>query len=519
MTSFTQAPPRTDGAQTAGWLPLVVVLAGTFVTFLDFFIVNVALPSIETDLAAGSATLSLVVAGYGLTFAVGMITGGRLGDLYGRRRMFLVGLGLFTLTSAACGLAPNAEVLVVARFLQGAAGALLTPQVLAILGTLYAGRRRGPAFAAYGFAMGIAGVLGQLIGGALIEADLAGSGWRAVFLINVPVGLLALPAARRVLPESRGPRARLDLAGVALVTVAATLLVLPLVEGREHGWPGWVWCCLAAAPVVAGGFVARQRRLAARGGAPLIDLGLFRHRAFAAGTCVALGFALIPSSFFFVLALHLQQGRGYGALFSGIVFAAVGAGYMLAMFLAGPLGDRLGHRVLAVGALGVAAGCALLVVTASAASALAMVPGLAVTGLGIGLVLVPLSSTVLAGIDPRHAGAAAGVLSMAQQTGGALGVAVIGVVFFGAGSAEGAFTASLRVLVGVAIAVAALTRLLRPSAAAGRTSRVGVPGAASDSAPTGRMTGAGSVAEQAGRVRGPVVGRLGALDRGDDRAR
>ncbi|WP_242422531.1 MFS transporter, partial [Frankia torreyi] len=384
------------------------MLAGTFVTFLDFFIVNVALPSIETDLAAGSATLSLVVAGYGLTFAVGMITGGRLGDLYGRRRMFLVGLGLFTLTSAACGLAPNAEVLVVARFLQGAAGALLTPQVLAILGTLYAGRRRGPAFAAYGFAMGIAGVLGQLIGGALIEADLAGSGWRAVFLINVPVGLLALPAARRVLPESRGPRARLDLAGVALVTVAATLLVLPLVEGREHGWPGWVWCCLAAAPVVAGGFVARQRRLAARGGAPLIDLGLFRHRAFAAGTCVALGFALIPSSFFFVLALHLQQGRGYGALFSGIVFAAVGAGYMLAMFLAGPLGDRLGHRVLAVGALGVAAGCALLVVTASAASALAMVPGLAVTGLGIGLVLVPLSSTVLAGIDPRHAGAAAG---------------------------------------------------------------------------------------------------------------
>ncbi|WP_261561446.1 MFS transporter, partial [Frankia tisae] len=210
-----------------------MVLAGTFVTFLDFFIVNVALPSIETDLDAGSATLSLVVAGYGLTFAVGMITWGRLGDLYGRRRMFLAGLALFTLTSAACGLAPSAEVLVVARFLQGAAGALLTPQVLAILGTLYAGQRRGPAFAAYGFAMGIAGVLGQLIGGALIEADLAGAGWRAVFLINVPVGLLALPAARRVLPESRGPRARLDLAGAALVSAAATLLVLPLVEGRE----------------------------------------------------------------------------------------------------------------------------------------------------------------------------------------------------------------------------------------------------------------------------------------------
>ncbi|WP_261560811.1 MFS transporter, partial [Frankia tisae] len=231
---------------------------------------------------------------------------------------------------------------------------------------------------------------------------------------------------------------------------------------QEHGWPGWVWCCLAAAPVLAAGFVTRQRRLAARGGAPLIDLGLFRHRAFAAGTCVALAFALVPSSFFFVLALHLQQGRGYSALFSGIVFIAVGAGYFLAMFLAGPIGDRLGHRVLAVGALGTAAGCALLVATASAASALALVPGLAVTGLGIGLVLVPLSSTVLAGIDPHHAGAAAGALSMAQQIGGALGVAVIGVVFFGAGTAEGAFTASLWVLVGVGVATAGLTRLLRP---------------------------------------------------------
>ncbi|HEU5267431.1 MAG TPA: MFS transporter, partial [Jatrophihabitans sp.] len=224
-----------------GWAPLLVVLAGTFVTFLDFFIVNVALPAIRSDLHAGASAVSLVVAGYGLTFAAGMITGGRLGDLYGRRRMFALGLALFTLTSLLCGLAPTAGILVAARMLQGAAGALLTPQVLAILGSTYVGARRAKAFAAFGFAMGIAGVLGQLIGGALIQADVAGLGWRTIFLINVPVGLLAVPLVRRVVPESRGPRARLDLVGAVLGTATIAALVLPLVEGREHHWPLWTW--------------------------------------------------------------------------------------------------------------------------------------------------------------------------------------------------------------------------------------------------------------------------------------
>ncbi len=184
--------PQPVSADTFRWGPLLVVLAGTFVTFLDFFIVNVALHSIGTELHAGPDAVQLVVAGYGLAFAVGMISGGRLGDLYGRRRMFTIGLALFTLTSLACGLAPNAAFLVLARVLQGAAGALLTPQVLAILGTVYTGRWRARAFAGYGLAMGIAGVLGQLIGGALISADIMGSGWRGIFLINVPVGIVTL---------------------------------------------------------------------------------------------------------------------------------------------------------------------------------------------------------------------------------------------------------------------------------------------------------------------------------------
>jgi EmrB/QacA subfamily drug resistance transporter len=462
MTTLTLAPPIPRSTGDTGWAPLLVVLAGTFVTFLDFFIVNVALPAMHTDLHAGPAAMSLVVAGYGLTFAAGMITGGRLGDLFGRRRMFALGLALFTLTSAACGLAPTAGALVVARMLQGAAGALLTPQVLAILGTVYEGARRGTAFAAYGFAMGIAGVLGQLLGGALIQADIAGLGWRAIFLINVPVGLVALPLVTRVVPESRGARARLDLAGTLLGTAAVTALVLPLVEGREHGWPLWTWLSLAAAPVLGGVFVAHQRRRSALGRAPLVDLGLFRSRTFAVGSLAAMTFALVPSSFFFVLALYLQQGRGYTALFSGIVFTAVGAGYFAALLLATAIARRLGRQVLALGAVLVAAGALLLAQAAHATSAWELTPGLALVGFGIGAVLVPLSATVLAGIDPRQAGSAAGVLSTAQQVGGALGVAVIGVVFFAAGPVEHAFVVSLEVVAGLTLGTAALAQLLRP---------------------------------------------------------
>ena len=465
MTTLAPAAPAAPAraTDTVGWAPLAVVLAGTFVTFLDFFIVNVALPSIHAELHAGPAALSLVVAGYGLTFAAGMITGGRLGDLYGRRRMFALGLALFTLTSAGCGLAPTAGVLVAARVLQGAAGALLTPQVLAILGTTYEGARRGTAFAAYGFAMGIAGVLGQLVGGALIQADVAGLGWRAIFLINVPIGLAALPLVRRLVPESRGPRARLDVGGTVLGTAAITALVLPLVEGREHGWPMWTWLSLAAAPVLGAGFVAGQRRRATAGRAPLVDLGLFGTRSFALGSLTALTFALVPPSFFFVLALYLQQGRGYDALFSGIVFTAVGVGYFAALLLAQPLAARLGHQVLTLGAVLVAAGCVVLAETAHASSAWELAPGLALVGFGIGAVLVPLSATVLAGIDPQQAGSAAGVLATAQQVGGAVGVAVIGVVFFGAGEITHAYVVSLGVLAALTAATAALAQLLRPA--------------------------------------------------------
>jgi EmrB/QacA subfamily drug resistance transporter len=452
---------------SAGWAPLIVVLAGTFVTFLDFFIVNVALADIGRDLHADGATLSLVVAGYGLTFAAGMITGGRLGDLYGRRRMFCLGLALFTVMSAACGVAPSAGMLVAARLLQGAAGALLTPQVLAILGTTYTDSRRNRAFAAYGFAMGIAGVAGQLLGGALIAADVAGLGWRSIFLLNIPFGVITLVFGRRVLPESRSGEhdgARLDITGMLLGTAAVGALVLPLAEGRDRGWPLWTWLSLAGAPLLGAAFIAHQRRRHTAERAPLVELRLFRIRSFAVGSLAGFTFGLVPAAFFFVLALYLQVGRGFTALFSGEVFGVVGFGYLIAMITATAAHARLGRQVLALGACLVAAGCAALGLAAFGASAMELAPGLGLIGLGIGYVLVPLSATVLADVEPGHAGGAAGVLATAQQVGGAVGVAAMSSVFFGVGGGVAhAFVVGLGVLAALTAITAVLAQFLRAS--------------------------------------------------------
>lgn len=462
-TSQSRAVAQQDGTAQHGWAPLAVVLTGTFMTFLDFFIVNVALPSVQSDLHAGPAAIQLVVAGYGLTFSVGMITGGRLGDLYGRRRMFAIGLALFTATSAACGLAPNATLLVIARVLQGGAGAMMTPQVLAIIGTVYSGERRARAFATYGMVMGVAGVLGQLLGGLLIQADIAGSSWRGIFLINVPVGIGGLALASRVVPESQGEPSELDLTGTALATLGLAAVILPLAEGQQHGWPLWTWLSLAAAPALLGASTAQQARRKRIRRAPLVDLTLFRNRAFGIGSLAGLTYGLVPPSSFFVLALYLQDGRGLSALFSGIIFTAVGAGFFAAMLLTQAMTARLGHQILALGALVTAAGSVLMALTAGAASSGELLPGLAVAGFGMGMVLVPLPATVLREVEPRQASSAAGVLATSQQVGGALGVAVVGVVFFRQlhpGSFAHAFAFSMAILAGLTSLTAGLVQLL-----------------------------------------------------------
>lgn len=450
-------PREAAASPTASIGTLLVLLTGIFITTLDFFIVNVAIPDIQTDLRAGATAIQWVVAGFGLALGGGLITGGRLGDLAGRRRMYALGLAVFTAASLACGLAPSPGTLIAARVVQGLAAALLMPQVLGIINGLFTGEARAKAFTAYGLAMGLGGVFGQLIGGVLIQVNLFGTGWRSIFLINVPVGVVTLALVRRTVPpQPRTTGTRLDVTGTVLVTLGLVALVLPLIEGRRLGWPAWTWASLAASAVLLAAFVVSQRRSSA----PLVSPTLFREPAFRVGSGLALVYTLAMASFFLYLALYLQQGRGLSALESGLLFVALGAGYFAAATRATAIAARLGRQVLALGAAVQAAGCLLLLAATGHAIGW-LIPGLALVGAGMGFVLAPLSALVLAGVTDRHAASAAGVLSTAQQVGNALGVALVGIVFYGAlGEVADAFRASLFPVMAFCGVTAALAQLL-----------------------------------------------------------
>lgn len=344
--------------------------------------------------------------------------------------------------------------------------------MLAVINVVYTGRHRVRAFNAFGVAMGFGGVFGQLVGGLLIHADIAGVGWRSIFLINVPVGVVTLAVVHRLVPESRAQgRARLDLLGTLLITLSLVAVVLPLVEGQQWGWPVWTWVCLAAAVPLLAGFVTRQHRVRARAGAPLVDLAMFRRPAFSVGLAIGGVYALAMSSFFLVLALYLQQGHGLTALGSGLIFLPLGIGYFVASSSAGAVAARLGRQVLTTGSLGVAVGYLVLAGTVGrvgvTGSVLWLAPGLFVAGAGMGLVMGPLPAIVMAGVAPRYSAAASGVLSAAQQAGGAIGVALVGLVFYRVIGTTAlpdryahAFTLSEFLLAGFAVAVAALVQLL-----------------------------------------------------------
>lgn len=459
------------------WGALPVILAGTFMVTLDFFIVNVAIPSIQRDLHAATAAIEWLVAGYGLTYAALLITGGRLGDLYGRRRIFCVGLAVFTLASAACGLAPDAGWLVAARVAQGAGAALLAPQVLAILGTIYVGADRALAFAAYGVVLGLASACGQVIGGLLIQLDLFGLGWRGCFLVNLPIGLAALLLAPIAVPESRAAsRSRLDVFGAGLVTLGIASLLVPLIEGRARGWPAWTWLCFAAAAIVAAVFARQQLRCAARGAAALVDPALFKDRGFGIGLLAALTLFGGVASSFFVLALYLQQGRGLAPLASGVVFSVMALAFSATSLCAGPIGRRLGRYTMPAGAIGMALGLSALALTVArigtGGSVGWLIAPLLIDGAGMGLVMAPLAASVLAGLPRHHAGAAAGVLQTVQQLANALGVALVGLVYFGLlpqGGRGYSFAVSLECLAALALVLAAL--VWRQSAPLPRSAR------------------------------------------------
>jgi EmrB/QacA subfamily drug resistance transporter len=469
------AAPSTLRLTLADRLRLLVILAGAFMVVLDFFIVIVALPSIARDIAATPGQLQLVVAGYGIANAAGLIAGGKLGDLFGRRRLFLIGMALFGVTSIACGLATSGLALVVLRFAQGASGALLHPQVLALLGLNFPGARRARAFAAYAMAMGLAGVMGQLLGGALIEADFAGTGWRSCFFINAPIALAACLLGAQLLERdapATGTR-QIDVWGMGLAAAALTCLIVPLTYGREAlAWSTNV-ALFAAAAVLAGAFLAAQRRRAAARLAVMIPPSLFSTPQFRLGVATVLVFYGGIASFYFVLGLHLQSTLGASALGSGTVFAVLGAAFFAASMSGAQVGRLLKRPLVEFGALVLAVGHLLqLVVAATGGTVAAMLLPLTIEGVGIGLVMAPLVSLALSRVPAQHAGVAAGVLSTMQSTGNALGVAGIGLFYLaGLWIAPSAhrnhwrFAEALLLLAALALIVAMLAGRIRRSQA------------------------------------------------------
>jgi EmrB/QacA subfamily drug resistance transporter len=434
QVAATEAP-QMAAPDSRRWLALAVVLVAPLLTIFNQFVVNVAIATMQRELGASFAQIQLVVAVYALAYAVLLITGGRLGDIAGRRKLFLIGLGGFVLGSALCGIAPTAEFLIAARVAQGIGAALVSPQVLALLRVTFTGPEQNTAFAVYGGVLGIAGVLGQVAGGLLVRADLFGLSWRPIFLINVPIGLAALVAAVLLVPESRPPEARrLDLGGVAIVSVGLFLLVFPLVVGRDAGWPTWTLVSLAASVPVLAAFAWFERWLTARGGAPLIDLALFRDRAFTVGVLLTTLLFIGNTGYFFALALYLQIGLRYPPLQAGLTFLPDAAAFFVAATLSARLAPRLGSRLLLLGVVCRIVGLltALLVVRYGGdnVSGWMLAPGLAIQGFGSGSISAPLIAFVLRGIKGGDAGTAAGTLATAQQVASALGVALIGVLFF-----------------------------------------------------------------------------------------
>jgi EmrB/QacA subfamily drug resistance transporter len=417
-------------------LALVVLLIAAFMDLLDGTIVFVALPRIAADLGATYAALEWVVAGYILAFALGLITFGRLGDILGRRAVFIGGIVGFTFASLLAGLAPTCEFLIGARALQGLAASAMVPQVLAMIQVIIPGPQRGAAFAAYGITLGLAAIAGPMLGGVLTELDLLGLDWRPIFLINIPVGVVALAAAARLLPESRAPHApRLDLVGVLLATVAVLLLVFPLVEGRALGWPAWLWAAMATSVPVLAVLALWERRVSRAGGSPLVEPALFSERGFVAGLAVSFAFLSSVGSFWFVLILWLQVGLG----FSPLETALVGVGTPVAsMLVAGPaiaLAPRLGRDQLGLG-FALAAGALIVFIGVVSAAGdtvtgIHAVPALVLLGVAMGLVNPVLFDFILAAVPLREAGSASGVVHTVQQIGGALGIAIVGAVFFG----------------------------------------------------------------------------------------
>jgi EmrB/QacA subfamily drug resistance transporter len=455
-------------------LAMGVLIFASFMDLLDATIVNVALPSIRADLGASGAQLEWTVGGYLLAFAVLMITGGRLGDMFGRRRLFVVGVIGFTAGSALACVAPTIGVLLLARVVQGGFAAMMVPQVLSSLQALYAPRERAAMLGVIGAVSGMSAVIGPVLGGALVSGDAFGMGWRSIFLINLPVGCALVVLALRWVPDTRSEHPlRLDPLGLVLATGGLLGVVYALVEGRQQHWAAWVWAVGVAGVLVLAAFVVQQVRRERVAGSALLPMRLFGDRGFSAGLVTQGAFQGSLAGFALVLTVYVQTGLGWSAVHAGLTLLPFSLGAFVGTGISVPLGMKLGKVVMVAGAVlqSVATVWVLAVVHAhgDGLSTWDLVPALVVSGIGLGLLVVPLVDVALATVPITEAGAASGVYGTVQQVGAALGVAVTGTVFFGVVGAS-YDAASLRSgllaacwVAAAGYALAAVSSLLLPS--------------------------------------------------------
>ncbi|MET8448721.1 MFS transporter [Streptomyces sp. NPDC005209] len=438
MTSTeTLSPAQPDAGDRRRWIALAIVMTAAFMDLVDVTIVNIAIPSIQHDEGASFSQIQWITAGYALAFAAGLITGGRLGDIHGRKRLFLIGVGGFTLASALCGFAANPEMLVASRILQGGMAAMMVPQVLSIVHATFPAHERGKVFGLFGAIVGLGAVSGPLLGALLTEWNLFGLEWRPIFLINLPVGVVALFLGRRFITESKAPKAlKLDLVGVALVTLGLLMLLYPLTRGRELGWPLWGYASMVGALGVFAGLVVYERRKSARDGSPLVELSLFKVKSFAAGIAVQTVFGIALGIFFLVWTLYMQVGLGWRPLRAGLT----GVPFSIAVSMAAGMSvqklvPRFGRKVLQAGALVMAAGVLIYIAESEryglGIASWQMALPLVVMGAGMGLIVAPLTDAVLSEVPREHAGSASGLINTVQQMGNALGLGLVSVVFFG----------------------------------------------------------------------------------------
>jgi EmrB/QacA subfamily drug resistance transporter len=445
---------------------LPVVLIAQFMVGFDLWSVNVAAPSLQRSLHVGDAALQLIVGGYAFMYASGMVTGGRLGDLFGYRRMFTTGVVAFAAVSLLCGLAQSPGELVAARLAQGLAGAVMVPQVLALITASYPPAQRAKALGWFGVTMGLSFVLGQILGGALVQA----AGWRAIFLVNVPIGVLALIAALKVVPHAWSQhRPKLDPVGALGMSAGLALALVPLTLGRDEGWPLWTWVAMALALPVLAVTLLWERRLGRRGGEPLVDLSLFAERAFSAGLVVSFGLVCAFGSFMFVLTLLLQAGLGNSPLRAGTMALPLAATFTVMSILSRRLSGRFGPWAITAGAFVSALGSLGLVLTGmhygTHLTGWELAPATMLIGLGNGTVIPSLIGAVLGHVNPARAGSAAGLLTTSQQFGSAAGVAVIGAIFYAALGAHGNYVHAMEaamVVDAVMMAIGGFASLLLP---------------------------------------------------------